>query len=517
MNLTSITIQASPTLLIFKDARINVYASHLPMNYFSSLSNAGYNISITRLSDEFLVELSTHCPGSRWINRLAEWKLGPYYYSHITDYVRFCALYRWGGLYSDFDAVTLGRLDQFPDGFIGRDNARTEGHCEWCAWKRDIYLPPGVMAIAKPGHALVGTALEIGFDGEYNPNEFNSVGPKAVTMAYNKISKTRGFHVLDILEQHVLYPFDFLESQRVFAPMKPGEAKGMYERLKHGSLSLHLYGHMTRKLAIDETSILAEAFRALVLVDQDFRMTGPEYLAVGLLVEPVDDIRLIVPSSIVDDGNQIYTVAVSTLHGLVQVLSTELQDADSWKKKLTYNSSSPASMNRQLSRLVYYSKNLPKGRDEITISLTISDTSYKKQRVLEDIRIPVYDVESLVTVIVKTVGRMDKVIPLTESVRKYYKTVEIIVSDDHEEVYRSEGMSRGFYYLPLAPDVGLSAGRNTMVSRVKTEYFLTLDDDFTIDAATRIGTLIHALESAPYDGSRRFDIAGTLTFLTQRR
>lgn len=472
------------------------------MDYFSDYERAGYNISITRLSDEFLLEMSEHCPGKKWISRLAEWKLGPYFYSHITDYVRFCVLYRFGGLYSDFDAITLGRLDQFPDGFIGRDSARSNGTCDWCAWQRDIYLPPGVMATAKPRHPLVGTALQIGFEGDYDPSVFNSVGPMAVTKAYNRLANKMGFNVLEILEQHVLYPYDYLESYRVFKQRDLIESEGLFERLRHSSLSLHLYGHQTRNMEVEDSSVISVAFQAFSLFQDAMTLSGPEYLAVGLLMEPLPDIRVKVPTNILDQALAL-EVTVSAQHGLVHIMGLGKDDAETWSGKLTHKAQTAAEMNRQLSRLVYYAKNVPAGRDEITLVLAVNGI-YS-----QSLKIPVYDVEALVTIIVKTVGRMDKVIALAQSVRKYYKTVKIIVADDHEKLFReTEGMSREFYYLPLAYDVGLSAGRNIMVDRVKTEYFLTLDDDFTLDGTSRLGTLIHALEQVPPDESRRFDIAG---------
>ena len=41
----------------------------------------------------------------------------------------------------------------------------------------------------------------------------------------------------------------------------------------------------------------------------------------------------------------------------------------------------------------------------------------------------------------------------------------------------------------LEPDVGLSAGRNALLSRVQTPYFLLLDDDFEFTAETKIEKL----------------------------
>ena len=120
-------------------AHITILASHLQQHMFDRFTRAGYNISVTELSDSYLRELSTHCPGKSWIDHLDRWKKGPYYYSHITDYVRFCLLYQAGGIYSDFDAILINRINEFSS-FIGKDSAGAYSHCEWCLSGGDTYL-----------------------------------------------------------------------------------------------------------------------------------------------------------------------------------------------------------------------------------------------------------------------------------------------------------------------------------------------------------------------------------------
>ncbi len=106
---------------------------------FQRFTRSGYDLSVIKLDDSYLRELSLSCPGSKWIERLDEWKSGPYFYSHITDYLRFCLLYTHGGIYSDFDAILLQRINQ-KDNFIGKDSAGANGHCKWCLPGGDAYL-----------------------------------------------------------------------------------------------------------------------------------------------------------------------------------------------------------------------------------------------------------------------------------------------------------------------------------------------------------------------------------------
>lgn len=103
-------------------------------------------------------------------------------------------------------------------------------------------------------------------------------------------------------------------------------------------------------------------------------------------------------------------------------------------------------------------------------------------------RVSLLNLRSLLTIMIKTFDRMDKVFRLVDSIRARYPDVPIIVSDDGEGaapmLARHPGgvHMREFLFLPLPYDAGLSAGRNAMLDHVTTPYVLTLDDDFLLDA-----------------------------------
>ena len=122
---------------------ITIYASHLTADFFARYTDAGYDVRVVRLDDELIMGLGKICPGQSWLANLTEWKKGPYFYSHITDYLRFCLLYAHGGVYSDFDAILLQPLDiaTWGPSFIGKDRVRSHGShadCLWC-------LPGGLL------------------------------------------------------------------------------------------------------------------------------------------------------------------------------------------------------------------------------------------------------------------------------------------------------------------------------------------------------------------------------------
>ena len=119
------------------NATMYIYATYLHSDMFERFSKSGYKIEIIPIDDTFIHNLSDKCPGKSWLANLERWKQGPFYYSHIADYIRFCLLYTKGGIYSDFDAILLNPINEH-DNFIGMDSAGSE--CTWCLPGKDAYL-----------------------------------------------------------------------------------------------------------------------------------------------------------------------------------------------------------------------------------------------------------------------------------------------------------------------------------------------------------------------------------------
>lgn len=114
--------------------------------------------------------------------------------------------------------------------------------------------------------------------------------------------------------------------------------------------------------------------------------------------------------------------------------------------------------------------------------------------------IPLYNLGALVTIVVKTIGRMPKVLELVETAQRLYPAVPVLVGDDGKGARdTAEGPKRGFFYLPFAYDIGLSEGRNRLVGRVKTPYALFLDDDFRLTEQSNLGLLVHELAQGRHD------------------
>lgn len=108
-----------------------------------------------------------------------------------------------------------------------------------------------------------------------------------------------------------------------------------------------------------------------------------------------------------------------------------------------------------------------------------------------------------VTFIIKTFERFYCVKRLVKSIFKYYPNAKILIADDSEvpcKNYFEQHYSRNkVKVFEVEKDCGLSYGRNYLVKRVKTKYFIVLDDDFVFDKKTDIIKMVNLLEEHNLD------------------
>ena len=93
-----------------------------------------------------------------------------------------------------------------------------------------------------------------------------------------------------------------------------------------------------------------------------------------------------------------------------------------------------------------------------------------------------------VTLIIKTFERPDALSRLLASIRDADFDGPVLIADDSKAPYRNTVLNEYgdlvTEYLCLPFNVGLSAGRNALLDRVQTPYFVLNDDDFVYDAHT---------------------------------
>lgn len=452
------------------DWQVNLYVTDPNWSYWriklSHFFTAKYHLNLIYIDQAFLEQLvEGDCRAAKqWVERNEEWQRGKYYYSHLTDLMRFCLLIKKGGIYSDFDALLLKPMPlaewwnaQSPGAgrtIIGRDRVLEE--CSWCL-PGGIYLAPGVM-IAEKGSKLLKEALSIGFDvKDYDPSIFNGCGPKAVTMASKIVPRSSVMQ----LPTDTFYPVNYKEAIELFklepnVPKWGSSVTEIMEKISRKSYSLHFFGGQTRNALIEEGSIL------------------------DLFGEP----RL--PDYFVTDGKdtRLFGVNVDTVQKIMIGVDHGSVEPD------TCTGESLAAINQCLSGLIF-TPDPEYGKSNLEIYM---------EEPANSIVIPIYNLPTLLTITVKTMDRMHKVFELVSTLRQFYPNIPVIVADDGRNAGKvSAGDKRGFEYLPLPYDTGLSSSRNILVKKVETPLIMILDDDFVFTADSDLGYLVHQLMSKRLD------------------
>ena len=101
------------------------------------------------------------------------------------------------------------------------------------------------------------------------------------------------------------------------------------------------------------------------------------------------------------------------------------------------------------------------------------------------------------TFIVKSFERPSALAMLIASLRERYPRERVIVADDSKD--RMPRYSDDYEMIRLPFDTGLSAGRNALIAKVETPFFILLDDDFIFTEATKIERLVSIAERCGHD------------------
>lgn len=108
-----------------------------------------------------------------------------------------------------------------------------------------------------------------------------------------------------------------------------------------------------------------------------------------------------------------------------------------------------------------------------------------------------------ITVIIKTMIRPKSLQRLIRSFQKFYPDIKILIADDgnpsSKDFILSKFPAMNISYYQLPSDSGLSYGRNFLLNKVTTKYFLLCDDDFVIDHTLQLDEMIRMLEEKKLD------------------
>ena len=97
----------------------------------------------------------------------------------------------------------------------------------------------------------------------------------------------------------------------------------------------------------------------------------------------------------------------------------------------------------------------------------------------------------------KTFQRPRSATGAVEHLRRHYPGIRLLVADDSREELAFQHPRAEVMRLPF--DSGVSTGRNALLERVETEFFLLMDDDHWFSRQTRLGLMLRILERERFD------------------
>lgn len=255
--------QAIETLFVHNpNAVLIIMSNTLPTDYFVDYTRQGYQIHILSFSKELLLKRKWFfSPNTKdWLLGWDDWAAaGKFFPVHLADYLRLVALYKYGGLYMDMDALWVRAPGDGMTEFIGADLSDYDGDRAWTLDDQNTYLANGVMRFQR-GRSMFRHIADSYFTvTNYDPECFNCGGPKAFTV-YVKAHRTAlESNGLRILPREALYPYNWKEIEPALRPSKNADEE--VRRIEKHGIGLHLYGKVTSKKAIQEGSVVAAALR----------------------------------------------------------------------------------------------------------------------------------------------------------------------------------------------------------------------------------------------------------------
>ena len=397
----------------------------------------GYKLEIVLLDKNVYEHFSTACPNGHWLKR-ENIKSSKYYYSHLTDYLRFCILYLNGGIYADFDALLVNRIPgvylEFTGIVAGLDLIPKGETCGWCLGSnKEYYIAPGLLLAGRPLTKILKNALLIGFsDNFYNPYIFNAAGPFAINLAF-RLEENK--NQIKLLERHLFYPRNYQEIKDAFK--KVAFSLYDYNLITKSSISFHFFGGTTKELLIEDGSLLSKLFPPPIL---------PKSMSVK--IENFFDFSLagnLIKNAVIRfEGDQTLGIFDGNLH--YKVFGDQKTVNEFILKIKVLNNSGPFCLQFQTHKYC----------------------------------VPKINVNNLLTIIVKPFGRIAKVISLIQSIRNIYPNINILVGNDGLPFLPNMPSRNRIQVLDLPFDIGLSSGRNLLIEKyLETDFFFIIDEDFT--------------------------------------
>ena len=247
---------------------IHIYSNTLTIGDISKLPDAHLlNTSVIEfipIDDEFF----RRTPLENWWKRHTEFHdvLAPseddHRYSHLTDIVRLVALWRYGGVYLDFDMLVLRPLTLFANSFASQKDLQDTRIT-------DSSDPLNfAVAIFDRNHSFLLQLMKA-LPLVYDPKCWPCVGPKLITNSVDGWAKKFAVHQPDHLPReqmpsdsssiHVFphvwfYPFYWKRGGNIV--IKKPSSMHDYRRLINTAVTLHIWSHASNFSAVGKGSVL---------------------------------------------------------------------------------------------------------------------------------------------------------------------------------------------------------------------------------------------------------------------
>ncbi|KAJ0443544.1 putative glycosyltransferase, DXD sugar-binding, alpha 1,4-glycosyltransferase [Helianthus annuus] len=168
---------------------------------------------------------------------------------NISNLLRLCLLYKYGGVYVDFDVVILKSFSELKNS-IGAQSV-DQGSKNWSR------LNNAVMVFDKM-HPLVYKFIEE-FALTFNGNKWGHNGPYLVSRVVSRVQGRPGYN-FTVMPPMAFYPMNWDRVRVLFRGAKnESDARWLkvkYEQIRNQSYALHLWNKESRGLEIEEGSIV---------------------------------------------------------------------------------------------------------------------------------------------------------------------------------------------------------------------------------------------------------------------
>ncbi|PKA55305.1 Uncharacterized protein AXF42_Ash003942 [Apostasia shenzhenica] len=232
-----------------RNACVVVFSETMELDFFSDFTKDGFKIAVVMPNlDEMLKDTPAHMLSSVWF----EWRKTKHYALHYSELVRLAALYKFGGVYLDFDVIILKPLYSLKNS-VGLEEQRN-GHST---------ITGAVMAFDSHSPFLMDCLKE--FYSTYDDTLLRWNGADLITRVIERLLGKGDDSLqklgIKIQPRMAFYPISSADVVRYFSVASGKSEKELQEslltRVLHESYTFHFWNGLTQAL-VPEPNSLAE-------------------------------------------------------------------------------------------------------------------------------------------------------------------------------------------------------------------------------------------------------------------